>query len=69
MSGAGGHAAGGCDEMRPMLLSLGPVLEKYTNMQHDDDDDDDSQLQRLDWLTESQTGQSKPEELVRVVWA
>lgn len=60
VSGVGGHAAGGFDELWPMLLSMGPILEMDSNMQREDDD---SQLQRLDWLPESDTNQSKPGEL------
>lgn len=58
VSGGGGHAAGGFDELRPKLLSMGPILEMDSNMQHDDD----SQIQRLYWLPESDTNQSGPEQ-------
>lgn len=37
VSEGGGHAAGGFDELRHMLLSMGPLLEMDSNMQHDDD--------------------------------
>lgn len=53
VSGGGGHAAGGFDELRPMLLSMEPLLEMDSNMQRDDD----SQTQRLYWLPESDTSQ------------
>lgn len=53
VSGGGGHAAGGFDELRPMLLSMEPLLEMDSNMQRDDD----SQPQRLYWLPESDTSQ------------
>lgn len=51
VSGGGGRAAGGCDELRPMLLSMGPLLEMDSDMQHDDD----AQAQRLDWLRLNQS--------------
>lgn len=38
-SGGDGHAAGGFDEPRPALLSMGPLLKMDSNMQHDDDSD------------------------------
>ena len=38
MSGGGGHAAGGFDEPRLVLLSMGPPLEMDSDMRHDDDD-------------------------------
>lgn len=57
MSGGGGHTAGAFDELRPMLLSMGPLLEMDSNMQHDD-----SQLQRHDWLSESDASQSRTEQ-------
>lgn len=44
VSGGGGHAAGGFDELRPMLLSMGLLLEMDSNMQHDDDDDSHSRI-------------------------
>lgn len=58
MSAGGGHAAGGLDELRLMSLSMGPILEMDSNMQHDDD----SQPKRLHWLPESDTDQSEPHE-------
>lgn len=51
-SGVGECAAGGFDELRLMLLSMGPLLEMDSNMQHDDDDDD-SQIQTRHWLPDS----------------
>lgn len=66
-SEGGGHAAGVFDELRPMLLSIGPLLEMDSNMQHDDD----SQLQRHYWMSESDTSQSKTEQqsnLLSDVW-
>jgi len=54
-SGVDGHAAEGFDELRPMLLSMGPLLEMDSNMQHDDG----SQIQPLYWSPESDTDQSK----------
>lgn len=57
VSGDGGHAAVGFDELWHMLLSMGALLE-MDNMQHDDE----SQLQRLYWLPQSDTNQIQPEE-------
>lgn len=37
MSGGGGCAAGGFDELWLVLLSVGSLLEMDSNMQHDDD--------------------------------
>lgn len=56
VSGGGGHAAGGFDELRLMLLSIGLLLEMDSNMQHDDD----SQPQHLYWLPDTDMNQSKP---------
>jgi len=64
-SGGGEHAAGGFDELRLMLLSMGPLLEMDSNMQHDDD----SQIQRHYWLPESNMNQSRPgPNLLSSVW-
>lgn len=60
--GGGGHAAGSFDELRLMLLSMGPILEMDSNMQYDDDD---SQIQRPYWLPETDMNQSKPEQTER----
>lgn len=56
VSGVGGHAAGGFDELRLMLLSMGPLLEMDSNMQRDDG----SQIQQHYWPLESDVNQSKP---------
>lgn len=58
VSGGEGHDVGGFDELRPMLLSVGPILKMDSNMQHGDD----SQLQRVYWLPESDRNQSQPEQ-------
>lgn len=56
VSGGGGHDVGVFDELRPMLLSMGPILKMDSNMMMN------LSYSESYWLPESDTNQSKAEQ-------
>lgn len=60
MSAGGGHDAGGFDELRPALLSMGPILKMDSNMMMMRRKL--LKLKRYYWLLVSDSNQSEPQQ-------